>query len=169
MQVDSDKEIAAGYNYNEEISSCSSLCGSSELSYESISNEQSQFGCGNSLSFLRHNVGDEPWYSQPCFDRYWRHYNLCQKWLQHHFNYCSSAVNYCYPQNDYKHSLPEEKKNCFDQCKYSKRNSPKVSKNLRRNSSNKSSKVGNEEFQMEVSEDLLNFLAQSARHRNQRG
>lgn len=130
------------------------------------------------------------WYNHKCFNRYWMHYRQCMEWCQKHYRTCEKLQNQffhqqniCYAHqysspwqhpyypslsvsNQAEQSISQKKKT--NRSRRSKRK-PKHRKQKSSVSSITTSSASQDEFEMEITQDMIDFFAKSEEHRRQRG
>lgn len=110
-----------------------------------------------------------PWHAKDCFNKYWYHYDVCFRWLHHHLDYDTYSKQNSKHFTAHQHGRKPESR--LKQYKTRQHCYGKESHQSRETSENTNvaKQAELDGFQMEVSEDFLNFLAQSANHRLTRG
>lgn len=135
------------------------------------------------------------WYNHDCFKKYWEHYRFSMAWCRKHYKtwdklvrqqkraYSSENVqhqgSYCMPawfcsrqhsQPSGKNSLEKENNDSNDKTARKRKTKQKRRKLKTVSSVSSTARSQTEsEFEMEITQDMIDFFAKSHEHRQQRG
>ncbi|XP_042638467.1 gem-associated protein 8 [Orycteropus afer afer] len=139
----------------------------------------------------------DPWYSHPVYARYWRHYRQAMAWMQSHHHAYRKAVDsyfsalwapspeafpfgYGYPQSSYDHrSAPQDYHHTYPRLKgpgKRPRDSHRVHASTREQQASSEEEETDESdgevecdlSNMEITEELRQYFAETERHREER-